>query len=276
MSQADRNLGWHAVTLRSNGTAVPWLDPTCRPTASPCDGMPPVAPRLTMHFHLLIDPPQAGALEMALDEVLLEAAAADAQCWWRFYRWSQPTLSLGYFQDYGHRDQHAASRSCPAVRRLTGGGAILHDRELTYSFAVPIGHRLAAARDCLYEVVHRSLLAVLAQWSISLRRLGMRQPRTPRSSVSNAAQPATWRSATSRSPACPAPSPWRRAATRQRLVATFRRRPGTARPGRGRWRSDYAGTCIYAWLPKLAQALGMTGDATAISYGNAQRPARPG
>ncbi|NIL97050.1 MAG: lipoate--protein ligase family protein, partial [Planctomycetales bacterium] len=68
---------------------------------------------------------------MAVDEVLLEWSAEEGCCCWRFYGWREPTLSLGYFQQYGQRWQHAASRDCPAVRRLTGGGAILHDRELT-------------------------------------------------------------------------------------------------------------------------------------------------
>ena len=74
---------------------------------------------------------------MAVDEVLLEAAAADGQCTLRFYRWEEPTLSLGYFQTYADRWQHEPSRDAAVVRRTSGGGAILHDAELTYSFAVP-------------------------------------------------------------------------------------------------------------------------------------------
>ena len=55
----------------------------------------------------------------------------------RFYEWKPATLSLGYFQAAADREQHAASRDCPLVRRASGGGAILHDRELTYSIALP-------------------------------------------------------------------------------------------------------------------------------------------
>ena len=237
-----------------------------------------------MHFRLAIDPPQAGAWNMALDEALLEAAAADAQCWWRFYRWSAATLSLGYFQDYNDRTRHAPSRDCTAVRRLTGGGAILHDRELTYSFAIPIGHRWAAAHDCLYEVVHRSLVAVLADWSISAALV--RDSRT--------AEPArTTGSASAFIGEAPMSEPFlcfeRRAASDvvvgnvKILGSAQRRRRGAVLqhgsillqrseaapelPGL----TEAAGVAIApeqlieAWLPKLTHALGMTGEPTAIS-----------
>lgn len=111
---------------------------------------------------LLIDPPGPGAWNMAVDEVLLEWSAEADACCWRFYGWDEPTLSLGYFQGYEDRWQHAPSRDCPAVRRLTGGGAIVHDAELTYSLVVPGGHPLAARRNLLYETIHRSLIEVLA------------------------------------------------------------------------------------------------------------------
>ncbi len=103
---------------------------------------------------------------MAVDEVLMHWAAATNRCCWRFYRWRAPTLSLGYFQAYEDRWQHAAGRDCPAVRRISGGGAILHDAELTYSFVLPRGHRLAARRSRLYETVHNSLIDVLCEYGI--------------------------------------------------------------------------------------------------------------
>jgi lipoate-protein ligase A len=115
---------------------------------------------------LFLDPPADGDWNMAVDEVLLDLAAESGDCAWRFYGWSAPTLSLGYFQTYADRRQHAASRSCPAVRRLTGGGAIVHDHELTYSLAVPSDHPLARARQRLYAIVHTTLVETLADWSI--------------------------------------------------------------------------------------------------------------
>ena len=79
----------------------------------------------------------------------------------RFYRWSEPTLSLGYFQTYADRQEHPPSLPCAAVRRLTGGGAILHDAELTYSIVLPGSHPLAARRDELYQAVHGCLIEAL-------------------------------------------------------------------------------------------------------------------
>ncbi len=120
----------------------------------------------TTPCRLLIEPPTSGSWNMALDEALLEWAAEGGSPVWRMYRWDEPTLSLGYFQDYSRRHAHQASRGCPAVRRLTGGGAILHDRELTYSLVVPEDHPLAVRRDRLYEAIHETLIEVLAQWGI--------------------------------------------------------------------------------------------------------------
>ena len=112
---------------------------------------------------LIIDPPCSGVWNMAVDEALLEWSAETRGCCWRFYRWDRPTLSLGYFQQYDDRAGHADSRDCPTVRRLTGGGAIVHDAELTYSLIVPAEHPLAVNRDRLYEVVHNSLIAAAAE-----------------------------------------------------------------------------------------------------------------
>ncbi len=110
---------------------------------------------------LMLDPPADGAWNMAVDEVLLAAAAA-GQCCFRFYRWQPPTLSLGYFQAIDDRRRHAASLGCPVVRRPSGGGAIVHDREVTYSVALPGEHPLALGRLLLYQVVHQTLIEVLA------------------------------------------------------------------------------------------------------------------
>ena len=115
--------------------------------------------------HLLIDPPAEGAWNMAVDEVLLEEAAA-GRCSFRFYQWQEPTLSLGYFQTIDDRRRHAASLGCPVVRRSSGGGAIVHDREVTYSVALPGDHSLALGRTVLYQAVHQTLIEILAESGI--------------------------------------------------------------------------------------------------------------
>ena len=118
-------------------------------------------------FRLLIDGPSPGAWNMAVDEMLLDAATEQEGGCLRFYRWQEPTLSLGYFQAYDQRHQHAASLACPVVRRLTGGGAILHDVELTYSIILPGRHRLAAQRNTLYEAAHGCLIESLGDLAIT-------------------------------------------------------------------------------------------------------------
>jgi lipoyl(octanoyl) transferase len=119
-------------------------------------------------IRLLIDPPAAGPWNMAVDETLLEAAA-DGAATLRFYQWSPATLSLGYFQAAADREQHAASRDCPLVRRASGGGAILHDRELTYSIALP-RTATALSATALYDAFHETLVATLSEFEITAAR----------------------------------------------------------------------------------------------------------
>ncbi len=73
-------------------------------------------------------------MNMALDEVLLEAVIAGGPPVVRFYTWHPATLSLGVNQPLGEVDsEECARRGFGLVRRLTGGRAVLHQHELTYS-----------------------------------------------------------------------------------------------------------------------------------------------
>ena len=128
--------------------------------------------------HLLIDPkPNEGPWNMAVDEALLEAAILRKECWLRLYRWAQPTVSLGYFQTAEIPDHTPQLRSLPRVRRLSGGGAILHHHELTYSCAVPAEHVLAGAPYGLYEQVHERILAALRLHGVVAQMRGQTQRR---------------------------------------------------------------------------------------------------
>lgn len=131
----------------------------------------------------MIDPPAAGAWNMAVDEALLATAGRAGQGGsLRFYLWDQPTVSLGYFQRYADRDSHPASRDCPLVRRSTGGGAIVHAIELTYSYAV--GIEQGGERDwrSYYAAFHETLIEELAtcgveawQWAAAPERDDLRE-----------------------------------------------------------------------------------------------------
>lgn len=116
----------------------------------------------------LLDPPADGAWNMAVDEVLLLHAAREGVWSLRFYGWSEATVSLGYFQPIDERQSHAASRHCPVVRRPSGGGAIVHDRELTYSLAAPIGRAADTGRR-LYCLLHAALAEMLCRLGVEAR-----------------------------------------------------------------------------------------------------------
>lgn len=111
-----------------------------------------------MLCRLIFDEAAPGLWNMAADEWLLGRAADDRRPTLRFYRWDEPTLSLGYFQRYADREAHAASRDLTAVRRSTGGGALIHHHELTYSLTFPPGHPLGRDAVALTCLVHRALV----------------------------------------------------------------------------------------------------------------------
>jgi lipoate-protein ligase A len=75
-----------------------------------------------------------GDYQMALDEVLLDSVIAGGPPIIRFYTWHPATLSLGVNQAVGEVNRaECAHRDIDLVRRLTGGRAVLHQHELTYS-----------------------------------------------------------------------------------------------------------------------------------------------
>ena len=88
---------------------------------------------------MLRSPPADGATNMATDHTLVVRAARTGEGVLRVYSWAAPTLSLGRNQRAcGSYDLDAiAARGIAVVRRPTGGRAILHHRELTYSVAAP-------------------------------------------------------------------------------------------------------------------------------------------
>lgn len=105
---------------------------------------------------------------MSIDQAILESTAETGQITLRFYRWTPATLSLGYFQKRSDREEHLASLTCPIVRRSSGGGAIVHDDELTYSLCLPTSGPIARANSDLYDTVHHAIRNSLAGQSIEV------------------------------------------------------------------------------------------------------------
>lgn len=106
-------------------------------------------------LHVFHDPSLDGPTNMARDEHLLHADATRPAAL-RIYAWTPPTISLGYFQRYADLAKLPADvRHLAVVRRVTGGGAILHDREVTYCLV--LDHTLTPARRAptdLYRLAH--------------------------------------------------------------------------------------------------------------------------
>jgi lipoate-protein ligase A len=86
---------------------------------------------------------QTGAMNMALDEVFLQAVSTGlSQPILRFYRWKPATVTIGYSQSiFADIDLQLCERhGLDVVRRSTGGRAVLHDNEVTYSVIAPIDY----------------------------------------------------------------------------------------------------------------------------------------
>lgn len=106
------------------------------------------------------DPPADGATNMARDLALLEAVA-EGVATWRWYAWDHPTVSFGRNERTAgwYTADSVAAAGLAVVRRPTGGRALLHARELTYSVTCPLpvdtGWRAA------YDAINAVLLATL-------------------------------------------------------------------------------------------------------------------
>lgn len=114
---------------------------------------------------LLVDAPLAGPVNMARDEALLQTCTAAGTPTLRFYAWIPPTISLGYFQDYAEYERlEPPAGDLAVVRRTTGGGAILHDLEVTYSLVIPLEHPLVRGRpNELYRLAHRAIIQAIGE-----------------------------------------------------------------------------------------------------------------
>lgn len=106
-------------------------------------------------------PPEAN---MAIDEALLkEHAGGRTGPALRFYQWSPPAVSLGYFQKTGGINQAALDEyGISLVKRVTGGRAVLHWGDLTYSIVARAGEDTPLGVEDSYRHLCRGLLAGLA------------------------------------------------------------------------------------------------------------------
>jgi lipoate-protein ligase A len=119
--------------------------------------------------HFQIDIPRSGLDNMSIDQAMLEQTAVDLIPRMRIYQWIEPTVSLGYFQRYADFKNFGSTKGLPVVRRATGGGAIVHHFDWTYSIAMPSAEAGAVAHGAsarLYDCIHRAVLTWLEQCGI--------------------------------------------------------------------------------------------------------------
>ena len=115
--------------------------------------------------YLLESGPGDAAFNMALDEALLHAMPHLKKPVLRFYGWTEPAASFGYFQRFAEVERTTLLR--PLVRRPTGGGIVPHEADWTYSVVFPVNdpwYSLAAIES--YRRVHEWILAAFDRLNV--------------------------------------------------------------------------------------------------------------
>jgi|688.fasta_scaffold00010_119 lipoate-protein ligase A len=122
----------------------------------------------------LADEPRTGVDNMAIDQAMLEQTAIDGITRIRFYHWSEPTVSLGYFQRYGDLGSCPSLQGLAVVRRPTGGGAIVHHHDWTYSISLAgdrsISGKTIGAAEGLYNCVHEVVVRWLQEFGLNAQQ----------------------------------------------------------------------------------------------------------
>ncbi len=120
-------------------------------------------------WRLIVDGPFTGRRNMAVDESILNNCNQWEQPTLRFYKWDPPCLSLGYFQKSREIDLEAcAEKGIEVVRRPTGGRAVLHKNELTYSVILPLSILPGKLLET-YRIISSALTAGLQELGIKAR-----------------------------------------------------------------------------------------------------------
>jgi lipoate-protein ligase A len=127
-------------------------------------------------WRLLIAAPRSGAENMARDVALQGRAARTGETVFSVYTWSRPTLSFGRNQPAtGHYDlAKIRSAGLDVVRRPTGGRAILHNREVTYSVTAPVKDALPLREA--YSQINRILQTGLSRLGVMVEAVPRSQP----------------------------------------------------------------------------------------------------
>jgi lipoate-protein ligase A len=119
-------------------------------------------------WRLLVDPPLPAAVNMSVDEALLLCARRPVL---RLYGWEKPSISLGYRQVRPDWLARCGELGIPVVRRVSGGGAVVHAGDLTYAVVAPLATPgLPGDLRGSFEWIRDALLAGLRQAGLDARR----------------------------------------------------------------------------------------------------------
>jgi lipoyl(octanoyl) transferase len=118
-----------------------------------------------MNFLLLNSGKCDAAFNMALDEALLENVSRLGKPVLRFYGWTEPAATFGYFQKFSEVER--ATHLHPLIRRPTGGGIVPHDSDWTYSFIAPSNHEWHSLKAIeSYRRIHEWIQSAFTQLKI--------------------------------------------------------------------------------------------------------------
>lgn len=124
-----------------------------------------------MKWRFIDTGPADAAANMAIDEaIMLAHGAGEAPPTLRVYGWRPPAVSIGYFQRATDEIDVAECRrlGIDVVRRLTGGRAVLHDAELTYSLVISAADpAVPQTITASYRYFSEGLLAALAKLGVA-------------------------------------------------------------------------------------------------------------
>lgn len=119
-------------------------------------------------LRVIVDGPGDGAWNMAVDRALLGSRQAGGRATLRLYRWARPTLSLGRFQDIGSVDLGECRRlGVDVVRRATGGRAVLHDDEVTYSVVASVDDGVPRGVAASYRLLCGALVEAYVRLGVA-------------------------------------------------------------------------------------------------------------